>query len=76
MIQKIVDAMKAEGLSESEVQQAYRWIAQGVEPKVVWQRIQNARALQKTGPFAKLPTNAETEAAVSDRNAKGRWPEE
>jgi hypothetical protein len=71
----ILKQMAAAGLNPSEVEQAFRWVKQGVDPSVIWQRIQEARALQATGPFAKLPSLKDALQAVEDRNTSGRWPQ-
>lgn len=71
-----VQALMQEGLSESEAVQAVQWMQKGMPSPVIWQRIQVARKLQASGSFAKLKSNADVEARVTDRNATGRWPEE
>lgn len=68
--------MEQGGMSQSEAHQAVKWMKDGAPSQLVWKRIQDARKLATKGPFSKLPTNADVEASVADRNVKGRWPQD
>jgi hypothetical protein len=60
-------------LSPEETTQAERWMAKGVPPEEILNRILMSRKLTKaTG----APTPQEMRNAVDQRNATGRWPDE
>jgi hypothetical protein len=70
---KVAAQLKKAGYSDSEILQSVKWLQQGVSSADVVKRVEAARALQQTGPFAHLPTNLDAALSVAERNETGKW---
>lgn len=63
-------------LSPQEFEAFRGLVDQGYEPQQVLKAIEGQRAAQALQQRLGTPTTAEVDAAVADRNAKGRWPQD